>query len=177
MSIERSRQEPSVGSYTTDNRHLVVFWPERKTEGKMIHGLPDTIEELRYRLFCGNSLWAIDKPSPDIDPPPKKEPRPIRREYRPKAVRRRYIKLNKQLIANFKANGCRNCHYNDNPSSIDAHHVDPSTKEHLVSTMINSSTPKQLERELAKCIPLCANCHRLLHIKKRRTNQDTTRET
>lgn len=59
---------------------------------------------------------------------------------------------------------CTDCKYSfkDNPECCDFHHLDSSKKEGLVSQMLRSSKEKMLN-EIKKCIPLCANCHRIRH--------------
>jgi hypothetical protein len=43
---------------------------------------------------------------------------------------------------------------------LDFHHIDPSTKISNVSQMVIGSFSKELIiQEIAKCIPLCKNCH------------------
>jgi len=44
----------------------------------------------------------------------------------------------------------------------DLHHVDPKTKEYIVSMHWLKSIDK-IESEVAKCVLVCANCHRTLH--------------
>lgn len=59
---------------------------------------------------------------------------------------------------------CEDCHcsFEHNPEWIDFHHLDPSSKEGVANQMVKSSK-KRLIGELAKCVPLCANCHRTRH--------------
>lgn len=59
---------------------------------------------------------------------------------------------------------CSECGYDKHPSAIDLHHVDPNNKLYLVSKLIYCRS--KLKIELEKCIPICANCHRILHSKK-----------
>jgi predicted HNH restriction endonuclease len=42
------------------------------------------------------------------------------------------------------------------------HHVDPTQKERLVSEMLNRWSLPSIKKEIAKCILLCANCHRIV---------------
>lgn len=49
---------------------------------------------------------------------------------------------------------------------IEFHHRDPSQKERAISDMMGWSWEK-IEKEIAKCDPLCANCHRILHYELR----------
>jgi hypothetical protein len=60
----------------------------------------------------------------------------------------------------WRAQGCLVCGESD-WRVIDAHHVDVSEKEVGVGRATNLAT---VESELAKCVPLCANHHRLVHI-------------
>ena len=47
---------------------------------------------------------------------------------------------------------------------LDFHHKDPATKEATIARMTsNKYTLDKLEKELEKCIVLCANCHREFH--------------
>jgi len=45
---------------------------------------------------------------------------------------------------------------------LDWHHRDPSTKSATVSDLIGKSN-KRLYEEIAKCDPICRNCHAELH--------------
>lgn len=57
---------------------------------------------------------------------------------------------------------CANCGYDRSIAGIDFHHIDPSTKDHLVSGMKNYSE-KKLREEIEKCMMLCCICHREHH--------------
>lgn len=59
---------------------------------------------------------------------------------------------------------CSICGYDKHPKAIDLHHIDPDNKKYLVSRLIYSRN--KLKIELEKCIPICANCHRILHNKE-----------
>lgn len=62
-----------------------------------------------------------------------------------------------------KGVSCSRCP-EDHPSTIDFHHLDPSTKEFNVSTaIIQNMSLDRIKKEVDKCIPLCANCHRKEH--------------
>ena len=45
---------------------------------------------------------------------------------------------------------------------LDFHHVDRTDKKNVSSLIKNSRFAAAME-EVKKCIPLCANCHRILH--------------
>lgn len=51
----------------------------------------------------------------------------------------------------------------DETCCLDFHHLDPTQKDFVVSEMINKVGRKKIEEELAKCVCLCANCHRKVH--------------
>jgi hypothetical protein len=62
---------------------------------------------------------------------------------------------------------CSACGEND-PVCIDFHHVDRSLKKESVHRMASTGTGiTTIKAEIAKCIPLCANCHRKLHANNR----------
>lgn len=63
--------------------------------------------------------------------------------------------------ANLFCTDCKMSFY-QRPWLCDFHHVDPTTKEGAISYMIRYND-KRLKEELAKCIPLCSNCHRTRH--------------
>lgn len=48
---------------------------------------------------------------------------------------------------------------------LEFHHLDPSVKEHGFSRIHQLNSKPKIEEELAKCIVLCANCHRKEHHK------------
>ena len=60
--------------------------------------------------------------------------------------------------------GCAFCSEND-PCCLEFHHADPSTKLFHVGSGTEYGWPK-LNAEIAKCIILCANCHRKLEHNK-----------
>lgn len=52
---------------------------------------------------------------------------------------------------------------------LDLHHLDPATKVDSVSALVNRGTAwHRIEDELAKCAPICANCHRIEHFEDNR---------
>ena len=56
---------------------------------------------------------------------------------------------------------CQACDESD-PCCIDFHHLDPTTKEFAISNMMAYSA-ERIEQEIAKCVPLCRNCHSKVH--------------
>jgi 5-methylcytosine-specific restriction endonuclease McrA len=66
----------------------------------------------------------------------------------------------------FYEKGCLKCSETD-LSCLDAHHVDPKQKEHSIGTIKSLGySLEKIKQELAKCVCLCANCHRKLHAGK-----------
>lgn len=59
--------------------------------------------------------------------------------------------------------GCIICGEKD-PSCIEFHHIDKETKEFGISDAIrNGYSIQRILNELAKCIPVCSNCHKKIH--------------
>lgn len=59
---------------------------------------------------------------------------------------------------------------------LEFHHVDPSQKENAISEIMqkNWSISRKIEalnKEIAKCVLLCANCHREFHYNNTNTGQ------
>ena len=58
---------------------------------------------------------------------------------------------------------CEKCGYDEHHSALDFHHLDDS-KERGMSDGVNRGWGKEkIKKEIAKCIILCANCHRVVH--------------
>jgi hypothetical protein len=54
----------------------------------------------------------------------------------------------------------------DHNATLEFHHTDPSEKEISVADAINRGwSIERIETEMAKCVVLCANCHRKEHSK------------
>lgn len=62
--------------------------------------------------------------------------------------------------------GCSSCGERDG-RCLDLHHLDSEEKKDNLAYMILHHSQKTIEKELAKCVVLCANCHRKLHYKER----------
>ena len=54
---------------------------------------------------------------------------------------------------------CTDCGGRFHPAVMDLHHLDPSTKA-FGFDQLHARALTTLEAEIAKCVPLCANCHR-----------------
>jgi hypothetical protein len=65
----------------------------------------------------------------------------------------------------FKATlSCSHCGFS-HPAAIDFHHVD-RTDRRPVNALAANNAYKQVYEEIKKCIPLCANCHRIHHFEE-----------
>jgi len=59
--------------------------------------------------------------------------------------------------------GCSECGYGE-PAALDLHHVDPDEKTAGVGRLISDGCgTERLYREVKRCEPICANCHRTFH--------------
>ena len=75
-------------------------------------------------------------------------------------VRKRKRNNCKKILDLWKTQGCQFCGSQDN---ITGHHVYGVVKEAELTKIVHSGQTKKLEREMAKCIPLCRSCHTDLH--------------
>lgn len=66
----------------------------------------------------------------------------------------------RQLIIEAKSGGCTKCPEHD-PVCLDFHHTGDD-KDMTVSSMLGMSDTR-VRSEIAKCVVLCANCHRKEH--------------
>ena len=60
---------------------------------------------------------------------------------------------------------CKLCGESD-PDLIDWHHIDPQSKDFLITGKSVSNVDRWWN-EVLKCIPVCALCHRKIHANKR----------
>lgn len=72
----------------------------------------------------------------------------------------------KQACLEYKqTNSCISCGYNKHTTVLDFHHLDPSQKEFNISKYKKyTNISEDLKQELDKCIVLCSNCHREIHL-------------
>jgi hypothetical protein len=77
-------------------------------------------------------------------------------------TRRHRIKKKAAWVAFKKTLSCTKCGEN-HPATLDFHHVikDPSNKK--INKLISQNAWAVIPAELAKCVVLCANCHRIHH--------------
>lgn len=73
-----------------------------------------------------------------------------------------YKRIKRKEWSDFKATfKCANCGFS-HPAAMDFHHVDKTNYKSIYELSKNSSYKEAME-EIKKCIPLCANCHRIHH--------------
>jgi len=67
------------------------------------------------------------------------------------------------ILRTLKSNGCAICGYRKHIDILEFHHVNPKLKKYNVrkSTIARNN----LVEELAKCLLLCPNCHKEVHLK------------
>jgi hypothetical protein len=75
-------------------------------------------------------------------------------------------KLMKQKWRNYKATlACLHCEAK-HPAIIDFHHVVKDPANLSVNLLTKDGKYEKAFKEIEKCIPLCANCHRIFHWKQ-----------
>lgn len=74
--------------------------------------------------------------------------------------RRRMLKLK---AVEHLGGSCQICNYNKCIQALEFHHLDPTQKEFGISDGDLRSW-ERIKLELTKCILLCSNCHREVHV-------------
>ena len=82
-----------------------------------------------------------------------------RREELILAVAKRRRKIKEMSIA-YKGGKCQICGYSKYGGALDLHHVNPDTKEFGIADKGYTRSWERIQKELDKCILVCANCHR-----------------
>jgi hypothetical protein len=82
----------------------------------------------------------------------------------------------RQLWMEFKATqDCTFCGFS-HPAVIDFHHVIRTEPKFSVNKLAQQSSYKKALEEIKKCIPLCANCHRILHWQEQQDGKEDRRK-
>lgn len=80
--------------------------------------------------------------------------------HRQNVVRLRNIK---HACVVYKGGKCVDCAFIGHDSVFDFHHLDPEQKDIDISVMKHRKFGLEMQKELDKCVLLCANCHRIRH--------------
>ena len=75
-------------------------------------------------------------------------------------------KVRQQWIEFKESMKCINCGFS-HPAAIDFHHVNPSPTDRKIFALLRRSNFTAALEEIKKCVPLCANCHRVHHYDER----------
>lgn len=86
-----------------------------------------------------------------------------RRDYLIKAVAKRRKRL-KEMAIELKDGKCIFCGYNRTNAALDFHHIDGKSKEFGISVDGITRSWQRVTKELEKCVLVCANCHREIHV-------------
>lgn len=86
-----------------------------------------------------------------------------RREYLIKAVAERRKKV-REMAIKYKGEKCVLCGYNKCIQALEFHHIKNDGKDFGISAKGYTSSWKRVKEELDKCILVCANCHREIHV-------------
>lgn len=85
-----------------------------------------------------------------------------RAEYLKRAVAKRRKKIREKAI-NYKGGKCELCNYNKCPQALEFHHLNKQ-KEFGISAKGYTRSWEKVKKEIDKCILVCANCHREMHV-------------
>jgi len=86
-----------------------------------------------------------------------------RAEYLKRAVTERRRKL-KVMVVEYKGNKCALCGYKKCIWAFDLHHIDESKKDFGLSVRGLTRSWNKIKEEADKCLLVCANCHREIHV-------------
>ena len=86
-----------------------------------------------------------------------------RRTYLIDAVQKRRKKVRKMAIE-YKGAKCYNCGYDKCYEALEFHHLNSGGKDFGISDKGYTRSWTKIKEELDKCILLCANCHREVHV-------------
>jgi hypothetical protein len=93
----------------------------------------------------------------------------LRRRRNPEYLRQKYnewcLRRDAEWREYISKQRCATCGEN-HPATLDHHHLDPTQKRFTVGAYRSRPWPTLL-KEIAKCVVLCANCHRKLEYDKR----------
>lgn len=111
---------------------------------------------------------------------------PEKRKLKHREYSRKHYELNKEKVKvgtstrkksvrtkwmEYKQNvSCISCGFS-HPAAIDFHHVNPSPNNRKIFEILRRNNFSAALEEIKKCVPLCANCHRVHHYDERVTKK------
>lgn len=158
LARRRERKANNPGKYKHKPRKR-VFTKEQLDRRKVAH----CALMAKYRAEQPEKIKAIQekrKQRLKTDPAFPRETLDKFRVYRKNKKQQR-----RDLLLEMKKLGCSICGYNKLPEILEFHHTNPKEKDLGISVMINKSCAlEKIKKEIAKCVILCPNCHREIHI-------------
>lgn len=115
----------------------------------------------------GNHIRVMCKKCRRLNVKLKRQNNPVALEKN-NACKARIRLRHKQRIVDFLGGKCSICGLVDIPAVYDTHHINPQEKDTLISSLSLCSW-ESIQEELVKCILVCSNCHRKLHVEQRAT--------
>lgn len=85
-----------------------------------------------------------------------------RAEYLRKAVAKRRKQLREKALE-YGGGKCQICGYHKSKRALSFHHKNPKQKDFGLSARGLTRSWERIQKELDKCILVCANCHAELH--------------
>ena len=82
--------------------------------------------------------------------------------YMREAVKKRRRKL-REMAREYKGGKCMICGYKKCQRALSFHHIDPSKKKFDLSSRGLTRSWERIQKEIDKCVLLCANCHMEVH--------------
>lgn len=150
-------RKPSVRRYRNYYNENDVSWPHDETIKHKLGSWNNAMEIAGFETNKSSILGKQKCGVPDIIDLSEEEFNNMNKWDR-------YRKRNQARWANRKIdNGCNKCGYDKHPSALEYHHIDGRKDGELtVGNMIGSGYgDEKIEKELEKCVILCANCHRI----------------
>ncbi len=86
-----------------------------------------------------------------------------RAQYLKRAVAKRRKQI-KAMVVEYKGGKCIICGYKKCIEALDLHHLDKTKKKFGISGQGLTRSWESVKKEVDKCILICANCHRELHV-------------
>ncbi|MBS3099448.1 hypothetical protein J4462_04500 [Candidatus Pacearchaeota archaeon] len=80
---------------------------------------------------------------------------------------------NREFVRDYKRyKKCELCGYNKYPDILEFHHKKKENKKQTINTLMKTLRNLEvIKKEMIKCILLCPNCHRELHLKDKYEKQ------